>query len=120
MRIVVLLSLKRIFGFGERRKEQRPVTNERRRDRRTRMQRSEESLLETTRVFDSAVRGKRDTLLRREAANGQNQVQFDTMQAVCPDAVRAGEHRLCRHPRHEAANTGIAVCDERLCPLLRA
>lgn len=55
---------------------------------------------------------------KRIVANDIQQiVQFQTFASVCPD--RGSEEitvRLCRNPGHEAANTGIAVCDEQVCP----
>ena len=55
---------------------------------------------------------------RKIVANDiQQTVQFPTFASVCPD--RGSEEitvRLCRNPKHEAANTGIAVCEEQVCP----
>lgn len=58
---------------------------------------------------------------KREVANDiQHQVQFVTFRDICTfSGSKELAIRLCKHPKHEAANTGIATCDELLCPLLR-
>lgn len=60
---------------------------------------------------------------QREGASAndvQNTVEFSTFADIC-------EHRgskdivvrLCRNTSHEAANTGIAVCAEKVCPIIK-
>lgn len=56
----------------------------------------------------------------KSANDIQNTVEFETFADIC-------EHRgskdiivrLCRNPGHEAANTGIAVCAEKVCPIIK-
>lgn len=47
----------------------------------------------------------------------QQTVQFNTYADICRHrGSRDITIRLCRNPSHEAANTGIAVCAEKVCP----
>lgn len=47
----------------------------------------------------------------------QQTVQFNTYADICRHrGSRDITVRLCRNPAHEAANTGIAICHEKVCP----
>lgn len=47
----------------------------------------------------------------------QQTVQFNTYADICRHrGSRDITVRLCRNPAHEAANTGIAICAEKVCP----
>ena len=60
-----------------------------------------------------------DEISKRVVANDiQQVVDFSTFAEICPYKLRQGEFRLCKHPDHEAANTGVAKCHEELCPLM--
>lgn len=47
-------------------------------------------------------------------------VDWDSYHAICEFRSYPKESlmRLCKHPEHEAANTGIAACKIELCPRL--
>lgn len=110
-------SLRRwIARLTDRRKLNIPVSIDRRapqaREIKERLDRAHERLLETVK--------KHTGELPRIAANDIQQVViFSTFREICSFRLTAGEHRLCRHEKHEAANTGIAPCNEQLCPSLR-
>lgn len=49
----------------------------------------------------------------------QNTVEFSTFADICEHrGSKDITVRLCRHKGHEAANTGIAVCAEPVCPIM--
>ena len=57
---------------------------------------------------------------KRASNDGQQQVIFKTLAAVCSNrGSKEISVRLCRSPDHEAANTGIAICAETVCPILK-
>ena len=48
----------------------------------------------------------------------QQTVIFSTLQDICQYATSKDfAVRFCRNPKHEAANTGVATCNEGQCPL---
>jgi hypothetical protein len=49
----------------------------------------------------------------------QQEVQFTTFRAICRFKLKQGDYNLCRNPAHEAANSGIAKCEEQVCPFMR-
>lgn len=99
--------------FVDRRKNSKPVENERRKSR--------TELHEKNRELVEAIEGLKNATQKfesRVANDPQQVVLFHTFQMICKHNLEAGEHRLCRHKGHEAANTGIARCDEHLCPVM--
>lgn len=72
-------------------------------------------------LFRFHARVLRISRAEKIAANdGQQQVIFKTLAAVCSyRGSREITVRLCRSPDHEAANTGVAVCAESVCPILK-
>lgn len=72
-------------------------------------------------LFRFHVRVLRISRQEERAANdGQQQVIFKTLADVCSHrGSREITVRLCRSPEHEAANTGVAVCAEPVCPILK-
>ena len=115
--------LGRLFRFVDRRTHDVPVAEERRGSKRSRMKQADEALQKAIVDLDKTVRLTREDFLppKREVANDiQHQVQFVTFRDICTfSGSKELSVRLCRHPKHEAANTGIATCEETVCPLLR-
>lgn len=109
----MLLSLLR----GERRHRQEPVASERRRVRITPKE-AHERALRASEDLDRTVRLRREDLLKLSANDVQQTVIFSTYREICEHRLQQGEYRLCRHPLHDAANTGMARCDEKLCPVM--
>ena len=115
-------SLKRLFSrFRDRRQEDVSVPV----DRRTpNLKEAKERLRRQHAEFQDYVRRLTGDGTERKqfvASNDRQQVVvFSTFREICEHRLIAGEHRLCRHPEHEAANTGIARCDEAICPALNA
>ena len=57
---------------------------------------------------------------RNEVANDvQHTVVFSTFAEICRYRSKQGIYMICRNGAHEASGTGIAQCDEELCPLMR-
>lgn len=112
-------SVRRWFSWiTDRRRINVPVSDERRgRKRLSRMQEADKRLEEAMERLDRTVRLERKDW-KYSANDMQQEVIFPTFRSVCRYALEAGEHRLCRHPLHEAANTGIAPCAEEICPIL--
>ncbi len=105
--------------WRDRRTHDEPVSLERRK-RKVSMRDADKRLHESMDRFEQTVRIKREDFFRREVSNDiQQTVQFSTYREICSFKVDAGIHRLCRHSNHEAANTGIAKCNEELCPVMR-
>lgn len=105
--------------FGDRRTHDESVVVE----RRTTHKRKDvdDRLKNAVHDFEQTVRMRREDLFKRLAVNDvQQTVQFNTFRMICKHTLLAGEHRLCRHPDHEAANTGIAKCAEQVCPIMLA
>lgn len=103
---------------GDRRTRDEPVAVERREKKKPSYKEAHDRLHDAMKEFQRTVSVKRDELLKRSANDVQQEVQFETFRQICAYKVEAGEHRICRHPQHEAANTGIAPCDENLCPFM--
>ena len=103
-----------------RRKQDVPVSIDRRVGK-TKMRDADKMLRDAIQDLEQTVRLKREDFLKREVANDiQHQVQFVTFRDICSfSGSKELAIRLCRNPKHEAANTGIATCEETLCPLLR-
>ena len=104
--------------IGDRRREQRRVELERRKQPKT-------GWRESARSLDSAIDRLQSELKRfngnrRVVANDiQQVVLFKTFGAICQYRNDALKMRLCRNPRHEdAANTALTKCEEEKCPLL--
>lgn len=96
----------------DRRKSTTPVRDERRRPG---MKDADKRLGDSLDRLHEAV-----TPGEREVANDvQQTVRFSTFREICRHQVNAGQHRLCRHQSHDAANTGVAKCTEELCPIMR-
>ena len=56
----------------------------------------------------------------RAANDGQQQVVFKTLAGICPHrGSKEITVRLCRNDEHAAADTGVAVCAESVCPILK-
>lgn len=106
--------------IADRRKEKRPVSTDRRRGGHIGKSKAIQERLETALDdFERTVSIKRDDFFRFSANDIQQEVQFDTFRAICRFRVNGGQYKLCRNSSHEAANTGIAICDEQLCPFMR-
>ena len=112
-------SVRRWFSWlSDRRKIDVPADPERRRTKKlTRSQEADRRLDEAIERMNRTVRMTRKDFLY-SANDMQQEVVFSTFSAVCRYALNAGEHNLCRHPLHEAANTGIAPCAEQACPII--
>lgn len=107
--------------IADRRKANRPVDKDRRGGGTGGKRKEvEQRLYDAIDDLERTVSVKRDELLKRLALTADNDRQqvviFSTFREICADKLDAGEHRLCRNPAHAAANTGIAKCDEQLCP----
>lgn len=99
-------------AIADRRKSDVPVSPDR---RRSGMKHADERLRHALERIQRATK-----VLRREVANDiQQVVRFETFAEICTYNSRQGEFRLCKNPDHEAANTGIAKCNDELCPLMR-
>ena len=105
---------------GERRHTDKPVAEDRRSGKRSQRAQADQRLWD---ALDDLER----TLGLREPKNGvkfvasndrQQVVIFSTFRDICEFKLSQGIYRLCRHPAHEAANTGLAKCEEGLCPKL--
>lgn len=111
-----------IGGLFDRRKRDKPVATDRRhrpsgiKDSDAHLKAAMEHLSETVRLTRKDFEPP-----KREIANDhQEQVQFVTFRDMCSfSGSKELAIRLCRHPKHEAANTGVATCEETVCPLLR-
>lgn len=109
--------IREMLRFFDRRRRSEPVVVERRHTKPS-LKSSREHLRTALREFDSAAR--RLTGEKREVANDiQQTVKFSTFREICTFRVPQVQVRLCRHPKHDAANTGTAACDEQLCPIMR-
>jgi hypothetical protein len=104
--------------WGERRLQKTPVSVERRYKlkRKDVEQRYDESFDN----FERTVRMKREDFMKFSSNDRQQVVIFSTFSEICDKRLDAGIHRLCRHPAHPAANTGVARCEEQVCPLMAA
>ena len=103
----------------DRRKRQTPVATE----RRTRHKRKDVEQRYTNAIedFSETVRANRTDIVSKFSANDNQQVIiWSTFRDLCTHGLKAGEYFLCRHPKHEAANTGIAKCEQQVCPLIHA
>ena len=103
----------------DRRQNNLPVNQDRRKQ--SKSKEAEKRLRDALEDFKETVRVRRpdDEVRRFLASNDRQQVVlFSTFRDICEFGIRAGEHRLCRHPSHEAANSGIARCDEAICPAI--
>lgn len=107
-----------IAFFMERRKKSVPVSHERR-SANNRMRDADKRLSESIDKLDRTVRLRREDFIRRTVANDiQTVTIFSTFSDICTWKVPNLSVRMCRHPQHEAANTGVAKCDEHLCPFM--
>ena len=107
--------------WGNRRTHDEPVAEE----RRVKLKHKEvyKRFDESMEHFDQTIRMKRDDFFRGEkftANDSQQVVIFSTFREICAYRLTQGQYRLCKHPKHEAANTGVAKCEEQLCPALAA
>lgn len=103
--------------MGDRRTHSENVPQERRK----KITRSEadKRLREAVDDLDRTVRMRSDDF-KCEAVNDiQTQVIFATFSEICTFRVPNLAVRICRHEKHEAANTGIAICNESQCPFAR-
>lgn len=110
----------------DRRTHDEPVAVERRRDWHGGIKGTQKRVERAVEDLDRTVRLRQDDIERCQqqsdgANDGQQVVIFSTLQEVCrfrgSDALRV---RLCRNANHgDAANTELAICDERNCPILR-
>lgn len=102
--------------FRDRRTHTEPVSVE----RRARPSRKEidDRLRSAVADLEQTVRLKREYFTKFSANDVQQTVQFETYRAICRFTLKAGQFRLCKHHQHEAANTGMAKCDEKLCPVM--
>ena len=84
------------------------------------MKEADQRLHETLDRLERTVRMNRYDLKRIvDVANDVQQTTiFSTFQEICEYHLQQGEYRLCRHRLHEAANTGMARCEEKLCPVM--
>jgi len=115
----VLKILERLRGrLLDRRHKQKPVQTDRRTPR-NRIRETDERLHHAVEDLEQTLSIHTDKFWKRSANDVQQEVQFVTFRSICTYSVEAGVHRLCRHPKHEAANTGIATCDEQLCPIIK-
>lgn len=106
----------------ERRTHNEPVAIDRR--KRISSKDADQLLHDATERLDRTVKLKREDFLKMEvlgvANDIQQQVQFTTFRDICDfSGSRELTILLCRNPKHPAANTGIATCDEQLCPFMR-
>lgn len=103
----------------DRRQQNLPVNADRRKP--TNRKQVEKRLLDAIDDFARVTKREEPPAERFVASNDRQQVViFSTFREVCEFNLPAGEHRLCRHPEHEAANSGIARCEEAICPALNA
>jgi hypothetical protein len=106
--------------FGNRRHRDEPVAVERRAKPPTRKE-INHRLDNAVDDFERTVRMNRDDFFRGEkftANDVQQEVIFSTFRSICRFKVEQGQFNLCRNPAHEAANSGIAKCDEQVCPFM--
>lgn len=111
--------LYRVFR-GERRKEQVPVTQER---RKVRMRMADDRLKAALHDLDQTVRISREQFFKREVANDRQQVvTFSSYREICEfKGPEMGSVRLCRNSMHpDASNSALAICDEYKCPKMNA
>ena len=113
-----MLSLKGIFrSVVNRRRLQQPVETERR--KRLRPREAETRLTNAISDLSKMVRSKTRDSVRAVANDVQAVVKFMTFAEICTLRVPGVNVRMCRHPKHESANTGKAFCTEELCPVMR-
>ena len=106
--------------WRERRQSQLPVSVDRR-HRRKSLREVDKELAERISDLEKTISMRRDDIFKRVVANDIQQVViFQTFADTCTFKLRQGEFRMCKHPDHEAANTGVAKCHEELCPLILA
>lgn len=114
-----MVDLVRTFlHLDDRRQQSIPVIKERRKER---MQAVESRLSESISRLERTVSMRREDLFRDKTigiVNGiRREVQFKTFADICKHSgSKELTIRLCRHPEHAAAGTGIAKCDESVCP----
>ena len=113
-----------VFGrFFDRRKRSEPVVEERRQEpqRRQARQRAKQADQQLDEALDdlTTLLGKRHSKPKARAMNDMQQtVIFSTFREICRFATsKEFAVRFCRHPKHEAANTGMATCNEGQCPI---
>ncbi len=107
-----------IFHLEDRRNQTLPVINDRRRPK---MQHAEAQLRASIDRLEQTVSMRREEWFADKTIgvlNGhRREVQFQTFADICRyGGSRELTVRLCRHPEHAAAGTGIAKCDESVCP----
>ena len=108
----------RIFG-AERRKQQEPIHNERRKQPRRTMKQADDRLRESLEEFSRTIIGSRNRNGDGSKFDSANDVQqvviFRTLSEICHyrNGLLSGK-RLCRHPTRGE----MAFCDERSCPIV--
>ena len=103
--------------FNDRRTRNEPVAVERRAKHKRKD--VDDRLRNAVEDFDQTIKMTREDFLEKFSANDiQQTTTFSTFRMICNFTLKAGQHRLCRHPKHEAANTGIAKCEEQVCPFM--
>ena len=110
--------LRDVFSkFFDRRKRALPVDAERRQQR-PRLKDADQQLDEALDDLTTLL-GKRHSKPKARAMNDSQQtVIFSTFRDICRYATSKDfAVRFCRNPKHEAANTGVATCNEGQCPL---
>lgn len=109
--------LERLRGrFLNRRKAQEPITVERRSSQKVRD--VDARLHHAVEDLEQTLSARRDDWFKRVANDIQQEVIFSTFREVCSYKSGLGQYRICRHPKHSAANSGLAPCDEQSCPII--
>lgn len=111
-----LIDRLRSFVGNRRSGAPKPVRENRREQRRNADERLQNALTD----FERALGLKEPPNDEKfNASNDRQQVIiFSTFRDICEFKLSQGGYRLCKHPAHEAANTGISKCEEGLCPKL--
>lgn len=107
--------------FGNRRKRDDPRDDDRRGGGgMRRFKEAAEKERDAQDELNRTVRMRRDDLLKKFGSNDHQQVViFSTFQEICRFNLPMGDVRICRHPKHkDAANSDLAICDEKNCPLI--
>ena len=115
-----MIRFREVFSrLFDRRRRTEPVSEERRQPRQ-RMKHVDQQLDDALDGLTTML-GKRNppTSKLRAMNDSQQTVIFSTFREICRFATSKDfAVRFCRHPKHEAANTGCASCNEGQCPLV--
>ncbi len=79
---------------------------------------AESRLADAISGLSKSIRSKSNRDVFAVSNDAQAVVKFITFADICTFRIPGLAMRRCRHPQHESANSGEAVCNEKLCPFV--